>query len=468
MYLSKLIDTSLKIDIQGITSDSRLVKKDYLFIILSKNNNTMNYVYEAIGNGACAILSEETYTYEIPNIIVDNPLSILKEILPKFYKNYAKQKLIGITGTDGKTSTALFTHHLLDNCAYIGTNGIIYNNKKEHSFLTTPILSTNYALLDYFSTINLNSTIMEVSSEGILNNRIYGLEYDYAVFTNLSHEHLNTHKTMNSYLETKIKLFNQLKKSGLRIINNDDIYSSNFISDKNTYTFGIKNKSDYQILNIRFFNDFTLFDFKTPTHLYKDLSINRSEIYNLYNLMPAMIIALCEKIPIDIIKEKIKNIPVIEGRLEKIPNNKDINIYIDFAHTPNALENVLSSVKQKTKGKLIHVFSSAGRKDKTKRPLMGRVSDKYADLIILTSEDPKDEDPKIIINDIKNGISNKKYKCILSREKAIKEALKLARKEDTVIITGKGRENTFVVNNKTYVYSDFDVVTNYLTEKRTN
>jgi UDP-N-acetylmuramoyl-L-alanyl-D-glutamate--2,6-diaminopimelate ligase len=466
MYLSKLIDTSLKIDIQGITSDSRLVKKDYLFVILSKNNNTMNYVYEAIGNGACAILSEETYTYEIPNIIVDNPLSILKEILPKFYKNYAKQKLIGITGTDGKTSTALFTHHLLDNSAYIGTNGIIYNNKKENSFLTTPILSTNYALLDYFSTINLNSTIMEVSSEGILNNRIYGLEYDYAVFTNLSHEHLNTHKTMNSYLETKMKLFNQLKKSGLRIINNDDIYSSNFINDKNTYTFGIKNKSDFQILNIRFFNDFTLFDFKTPTHLYKDLSINRSEIYNLYNLMPAMIIALCENIPIDIIKEKIKNIPVIEGRLEKIPNNKDINIYIDFAHTPNALENVLSSVKQKTKGKLIHVFSSAGRKDKTKRPLMGRVSDKYADLIILTSEDPKDEDPKIIINDIKNGISNKKYKCILSREKAIKKALKLARKEDTVIITGKGRENTFVVNNNTYVYSDFDVVTDYLTEKK--
>jgi UDP-N-acetylmuramoyl-L-alanyl-D-glutamate--2,6-diaminopimelate ligase len=182
--------------------------------------------------------------------------------------------------------------------------------------------------------------------------------------------------------------------------------------------------------------------------------------------MPAMIIALCEKIPIDIIKEKIKNIPVIEGRLEKIPNNKDINIYIDFAHTPNALENVLSSVKQKTKGKLIHVFSSAGKKDKTKRPLMGRVSDKYADLIILTSEDPKDEDPKIIINDIKNGISNKKYKCILSREKAIKKALKLARKEDTVIITGKGRENTFVVNNNTYVYSDFDVVTDYLTEKK--
>ena len=466
MYLSKLIDTSLKIDIQGITSDSRLVKKDYLFVILSKNNNTMNYVYEAIGNGACAILSEETYTYEIPNIIVDNPLSILKEILPKFYKNYAKQKLIGITGTDGKTSTALFTHHLLDNCAYIGTNGIIYNNKKEHSFLTTPILSTNYALLDYFSTINLNSTIMEVSSEGILNNRIYGLEYDYAVFTNLSHEHLNTHKTMNSYLETKMKLFNQLKKSGLRIINNDDIYSSNFINDKNTYTFGIKNKSDYQILNIRFFNDFTLFDFKTPTNLYKDLSINRSEIYNLYNLMPAMIIALFENISIDIIKEKIKKIPIIEGRLEKVTNNKDINIYIDFAHTPNALENVLSSVKQKTKGKLIHVFSSAGRKDKTKRPLMGRVSDKYADLIILTSEDPKDEDPKIIINDIKNGISNKKYKCILSREKAIKKALKLAKKEDTVIITGKGRENTFVVNNNTYVYSDFDVVIDYLTEKK--
>lgn len=468
MYLSKLIDTSIKIDIKGITSDSRLVKKDYLFVILSINNNTMNYVYEAICNGACAILSQEKYTYEIPNIIVDNPLSTLKEILPKFYKNYCKPKLIGITGTDGKTSTALFTYHLLDNCAYIGTNGIIYNNKKESSFLTTPILSTNYALLDYFSTINLNTTIMEVSSEGILNERIYGLEYDYAVFTNLSHEHLNTHKTMDLYLETKKKLFDQLKEKGIRIINNDDKYASFFIKDKNTYTFGIKNKADYQISNIRFFNNFTLFDFKTPTNIYKDLSINRCELYNLYNIIPAMIIALSENISIDIIKEKIKNIPIIEGRLEKVVNNKDINIYIDFAHTPNALDNVLSSVKQKTKGKLIHVFSSAGRKDKTKRPLMGMVSDKYADIIILTSEDPKDEDPKTIINDIKEGILNTKYKCILSRERAIIKALRLARKEDTVIITGKGRENTFTINNNTYIYSDFDVVKEYLNKKRTN
>lgn len=462
MQLSKLIKTSLKIDIKGITSDSRLVKQDYLFVILSKNNNTMNYVYEAIGNGACAILSQEVYTYEIPNIVVDNPLSILKEMLPKFYKNYHKQKLIGITGTDGKTSTALFTYHLLDDSAYIGTNGIIYNNEKQNNFLTTPILSTNYALLDYFSTINLKTTIMEVSSEGILNERIYGLEYDYSVFTNLSHEHLNTHKTMDLYLETKKKLFNQLKKNGLRIINNDDIYASYFIKDKNTYTFGIKNESDYQIMNIRFSDNTTIFDFKTPSNIYKDLSINRSELYNLYNIMPAMIIALCENISIDVIKDRIKNIPIIEGRLEKIPNNKDIDIYIDFAHTPNALENVLSSVKNKTKGKLIHVFSSAGKKDKTKRPLMGSVSEKYADIIILTSEDPKDEDPKTIINDIKLGITNKKYKCIISREKAIIKALKLARREDTVIITGKGRENTFTINNNTYMYSDFDVVNNYL------
>ena len=215
-------------------------------------------------------------------------------------------------------------------------------------------------------------------------------------------------------------------------------------------------------MNIRFSDNTTIFDFKSPSNIYKDLSINRSELYNLYNIMPAMIIALCENISIDVIKDKIKNIPIIEGRLEKIPNNKDIDIYIDFAHTPNALENVLSSVKNKTKGKLIHVFSSAGKKDKTKRPLMGMVSEKYADIIILTSEDPKDEDPKTIINDIKLGITNKKYKCIISREKAIIKALKLARREDTVIITGKGRENTFTINNNTYMYSDFDVVNNYL------
>lgn len=466
MLLSKLINTKLKIDIKGITSDSRFVKTDFLFIILSENNNTMDYVLEAISKGACCILSTIIYTYEIPNIIVSNPLSVLEEMLPKFYKNYNKQKLVGITGTDGKTSTALFTKHLLRDSAYIGTNGIMYNNERKNNFLTTPILSTNYALLDYFSTINIKSTIMEVSSEGILNNRINGLNFDYCIFTNLTHEHLNTHKTMESYLETKKKLFYQLKINGISIINNDDIYSNFFKINKNIITYGINNESDYQILNIRYYDNFTLFDLKTPTDIYSNLAINRCELYNLYNILPSIIVALCEKVSIDYIKEKIKNIPIIEGRLEKIPNDKNINIYIDFAHTPNALDNVLSSVKQKTKGKLIHVFSSAGKKDISKRPLMGHVSSKYSDLIILTSEDPKDENPKDIINDIKKGINKTKYKCIISREKAINKALSKAKKDDTVIITGKGRENTFKIGNDIYVYSDFDVVNNYLEKEK--
>lgn len=468
MYLSELINTTLNININGITSDSRMVKNNYLFVILSENSNTSNYVFEAIKLGASVIISSKLYTSIVPNIVVDNPLNILKDILPKFYKNYNSQKLIGITGTDGKTSTALFTHHLLDTSAYIGTNGIMYNNIKENNFLTTPILSTNYELLDYFSTININTTIIEVSSEGILNDRIYGLKFDYCVFTNLSHEHLNTHKTMKCYLDTKKKLFNQLKDTGISIINNDDEYVENFRIGTNIITYGINNKSDYQISNINYYDKYTSFNLTTPKNIYTDLIINRSELYNLYNILPAIIIAEKENIPFHIIKEKISSLPIIDGRLEEIPNTQDINIYIDFAHTPNALDNVLSSVKRKTKGKLIHVFSSAGKKDKTKRPIMGLVSSKYADLIILTSEDPKDEDPINIINDIKQGITNANYKCILSRQDAIEEALKTANKNDTIIITGKGRENTFIINNNTYVYSDFDVVNEYLKEKKAN
>lgn len=466
MYLNELIDTLLDINIDGITSDSRMVKNNYLFVILSENNNTYKYIDDAIKNGAVVILSNKKYEVNIPNIVVDNPFDILKDILPKFYKNFYKPKLIGITGTDGKTSTSIFTHHLLNNSSYIGTNGIMYNNIKKDSFLTTPILSTNYELLDFFSTININTAIMEVSSEGILNNRIYGLAFDYCVFTNLSHEHLNTHKTMKCYLETKKKLFSQLKENGISIINNDDIYADEFKQHKNVITYGLNNESDYQITNIRFFDKYTSFDFKTPNNIYNNLIINRTELYNLYNIMPAMIIA--EKMNIDIytIRERIATLPIIDGRLEEIPNNFDINIYIDFAHTPNALDNVLSSVKRKTKGKLIHVFSSAGKKDKTKRPIMGLVSSKYADLIILTSEDPKDEDPINIINDIKKGIISTDYKCVVSRKNAIIEALSIADKDDTIIITGKGRENTFIIDNNIYVYSDFDVVNEYLKEKK--
>lgn len=248
----------------------------------------------------------------------------------------------------------------------IGTNGIIYDKEIIDNVFTTPILTQNYSLLREFSNLGISYVSMEVSSQGIANKRIEGILYDYAIFTNLSHEHLDTHKTMHNYFLTKLKLFKQLKKQGIMIVNKDDYYAKFFEKYSNVIYYSLFSPSDYQAIHIRYYQNHTVFDLKAKDFVLENLRVNRTEEYNIYNILPAIIIALKEGLDVNLLYELLLDLPIIPGRLEKVPVKYPFDVYIDFAHTPNALKNVLSALRKKAKRNIILVCGAAGNKDKTK------------------------------------------------------------------------------------------------------
>lgn len=452
------------IDITGVATDSRFVKPGDIFIpIQGKNFLGTEFYIDAITKGAVAIISKKEYAnLTVPIIIVDNLEKELDYLIDIFYgKPYNDIKLIGVTGTDGKTSVSTLTNYLLNhisNCANIGTNGITYNNKYIDNIFTTPLLVENYKLLKTFVEDDIKYTTMEVSSQGIANNRIKNILFDYAIFTNLSHEHLDTHHTMNNYFLTKLKLFKQLKPSGVMIVNKDDHYAKFFEKYENVVYYSIFTPSNYQAINIKYYKNHTVFDLKTNEYILENIRVNRGEEYNIYNIIPSIIVALYEGIDINLLYKLLFDLPVIPGRLEKVPVKYPFDVYIDFAHTPNALKNVLKSMRKKTNKQIILVCGAAGNKDKTKRPLMGNIALEYADFTIFTSEDPRNENPLDIIKEMISDIDYTKdnYKIVVNRTDALTYAFKIAKKDDIILVTGKGRENYFEENNLIIPYSDFD------------
>lgn len=452
------------IDITGVATDSRFVMPGNLFLPLSGTNFSGNeFIIDAINKGAVAIISNEVMeNLVVPVIIVDDVEKELMRLVDIIYqKPYNELTLIGATGTDGKTSVSTLTNYLLNSfssCANIGTNGITYKNEVMDNLFTTPLLTENYRLLRTFVDNHIQYASMEVSSQGIANNRIKGILYDYAIFTNLSHEHLDTHKTMHNYFLTKLKLFKQLKKDGVMIVNKDDHYAKFFEKYPNVIYYSLFTPSDYQAINIKYYPNYTIFDLKGKNILLENIKVNRSEEYNIYNIIPPIIISLKEGINIQLLYELLVDLPIIPGRLEKVPVKYPFDVYIDFAHTPNALKNVLKAMRKKTSKQIILVCGAAGNKDKTKRPLMGSVATEYADFTIFTSEDPRNEDPLEIIKQMTGDLdlSKDNYKIIVNRTDALTYAFKIAKKDDIILVTGKGREDFFEENNIIIPYSDFD------------
>ncbi len=471
MYLSDLFEEAPMIKITGITSDTRFLQPGDLFIPQKGSNfDEGDFIIEAIQKGAAAILTAKPhYNATIPIIVRKNSFDELKRCLKFFYGAPWNQiKMIGVTGTDGKTTTSSMFNHIINSfssCAYIGTNGIKYKNNHFKNYFTTPPLSENYRLIDLFTKENIQYLALEVSSQGIVNHRIEDILFDYTIFTNLSHEHLDTQKTMENYFLSKLELFKQLKPKGKILVNNDDEYAPRFNEFNDVITFGIYNYADYRAENIRYGNKYTTFDLQTPSYMLKNIKINRNEEYNIYNVLPAIIIGLFEKMPINTLYKAVATIPVVDGRLELISTNTPFKIYIDFAHTPNALANVLSNLKRKTKGNLIVVCGAAGKKDPTKRPLIGKIACEIADMVIFTSEDPRTESPEDIIKDLQKEVRTSNYKSIIDRYSAIKEGISLAKPNDTVIVTGKGRETTAEIGDTIYNYSDVESIFNILNEQ---
>lgn len=448
------------IEIEGITSNSKEVKKNYLFVaICGSKHNGLEFVNEAIENGASLIVCSNPIDFNIPSIRVPDTKVEYIRLLQLFYNyNPIDHNIIGITGTDGKTTTALMLHHIMNfenHSSYIGTNGIQYHSKNIPTINTTIDPKSFYYTLEEFINNDIKYTVMEVSSEGIKDKRVSQLYFNGAIFTNLTHEHLNTHKTMKSYFETKLKLFESLDSEALCVINSDDYYGRKIISHTKAkiITYGMK-KALYMAKNIFLYKEKIRYDLYYKNIFLDKITIYLFGTYNVYNSLAAIAYAYEFGIPLKTIKSRLLNMDKIDGRFERFFYNQNTFI-VDFAHTPNALNQLLSNLKKINHNKLIVILGSAGEKDWTKRHLMGSIATNIADIVIFTSEDPKNESLIDILADLtKNAKDN--YYLSYDRKEAIKLGISLLTRNDILVVAGKGNElhenikGQLVFHNDTY------------------
>lgn len=453
---------NIKEDIRfkDIKDDSRLVKKnDLFFAIKGKNYNGEKYISEAIENGASYIISKR-YLPSYPSMQVEYPKELLNSMLNFYYTKHKFLHNIAVTGTDGKTTTSYLLNHVLNDVSrsiLIGTNGIYFLKKHFKTSNTTPSNSIIYEALESAFFHKAQYSVIEMSSEGILNNRGLFLEFDGLIFTNISHEHLNTHKTMKKYLNCKLSLAKCLKPNSLILINHDMNYY-NYVRKKlhgHIMTYGI-NGGDFRAKNIHLSLNKTTFDVYYKGYYLGQINTNLFGEYNIYNLLSAIAYLYEMGIPFSQIKKSLSQKLKIAGRFEFFNENNRYYI-IDFGHTPNGIKSTLLSLNKIKKGRIITILGAQGNKDKTKRPLIGKFATALSDITIFTSEDPKDERITNILSDLTKKTTNTYY-ITLYRDEAIRLGVSLMKENDILIIFGKGHENTERYGNYIFHHSDLKLL----------
>lgn len=448
----------------NIKNNSKEIKKNDIFICTHDNIcDRHNYISDAVKNNAKTIIVDENlYSLDVPTIRVNNTNDTYYQIFNDYYKHPLDDiVLIGITGTDGKTSVATIIYQLLNNfynTAYIGTNGFKYNDKYIKLKNTTPDLAS---LFKYFAICRDNKikyVVMEVSSEGLLHNRCHNINFNRSIFTNITVDHLNVHKNFNNYLNSKIKLFKQT--NGLSILNKDDLSYKKIKKHCMKYiTYGLNKNCNYRFYDIENFSNYTLFKLKYKNNIYK-IKSPYIGIFNVYNLVASIALINSFGINISDIIKYIPNLNDVDGRINIIKFEK-FNVIIDYAHTINATYEVLNLFYNNKKGRLITVVGCAGGRDKSKRSKIGELVTSYSDKVYFTMDDPRYEDVYDIYKDMINNVSSNNYEFIKNRKKAIKKALNNALDDDTILILGKGKDDYMLIKNKYKKYSDYQVVKNY-------
>ena len=487
-------------EIKGVASDHRKVKPGYAFICYQGLNvDGHSFIDGAIQNGAIAIISEKR-TPELPNdvtgIITPNGRKAQAISAANWHGNPAKRlKLTGITGTNGKTSTAHLTDGILKaqglKTAVLGTVGHTFDAKDSTlngnrpskieipALLTTPDAFQLHAMLKQIADAGIEHVIMETSSQGLAQHRLTGLTYHTAVFTNLTQDHLDYHGTMENYLAAKLMLFDQLSPQGVAILNADsptaDRIVKHIASHENILTYGIKKEADLKAQDIEISLKQLAF-----TAVSKGNSINVSgplfrEIkakihllgaYNVYNALAAIGIGLCYNCSAAAIRKGLAT-TVVPGRFERVnqptEQDKDFAVIVDYAHTPDGLENVLTAAREIAEGRLISVFGCGGDRDRGKRPKMGSISTQIADVSVITSDNPRTENPDEIISEIVSNLPHDAaYLCISERREAIRHAIMDAHPGDVVVIAGKGHENYQEIHGERFPFDDREVASEIL------
>lgn len=448
-----------------IKTDSRKVVKGDTFIALRGiNDDGHNYVEDAIKRGASLVVVEEG-EYSVPSLIVNDTHEYLTNLLKEIYYDEIKNmKLIGMTGTNGKTTSCFILASSLNKlgikCGYIGTIGFYINEKIGDLKNTTPDILEMYEMLLKCHDEGCEYVVMEVSSQALSMHRVDDILFDYAVFTNLTKDHLDYHLDMKNYCLAKQKLFKQIKEDGYAIINIDDDYKNYFLlPNNNNITYGF-NKANCQIDKYKYDNQITNFSLinNDKEEKYKTNLIGK---YNVYNLTIMIIILKSIGIDYENIKKEVLEAKAPNGRMDTI-TYKSNKIIIDYAHTPDAVNKVINAVKELNPRKIITIIGCGGNRDKTKRPEMGKCAIENSDYVIFTSDNPRNENPIDIIKDMIQSLDKKKYEIEINRKEAIKKGIQKLGENDILLVLGKGHENYQLINNEKIYFSDKDTVLDIL------
>ena len=458
------------ITVKKVTNDSRKVERGGLFTALSGYSvDGYKFIDEAIGRGARIIISEKDFAVKdnVIKVLVKDTRSAAPLIAANFYRNPSKRlKIVGITGTNGKTTITYIIENILKAAkiptGVIGTINYRILGRKMPSRNTTPGPFELQALFGEMLKRGVKDVVMEVSSHSLDQGRVDQVSFDVGIFTNITKEHLDYHKTINKYFDAKARLFHKLKKNGFAVLNNDDSMVAGLKKriKANLLTYGLNHRSDVMASNIRLSVDSSIFTVKTLKGSF-EVKTKLIGKHNISNILASVAAAIALRIPLDIIKKGVESLDAVPGRLEIIDAGQPFKVFVDYAHTEDALYNVLSLFRGIVPDrKIITVFGCGGNRDSSKRPLMGAVACKFSDRVILTSDNPRFEDPSGIIAQIESGIKGKflNYDIVEERQDAIHRALKLASHGDVVVIAGKGHEKYQIIKDRTIPFDDCRVV----------
>ena len=435
--------------ITGICGSSKHVAPGHLFIAKKgREFNGANFIKEAFKQGAAAVLTDTYYPFLKITQVIYSDLASLEVVLASRYYNFPSNKLclIGITGTNGKTTTAYLLHDLLSTkqscCGLMSTIDTVIGTHRFPSVLTTPDLLSNYRFLHEMVLLGAQYAVMEVSSHALDQGRVQGLDFDVGIFTNLGRDHLDYHVTSQAYLEAKAKLFALLQSPHhLAVINQDDQAASYIISHSfcPIITYGMHKQAMVRFENAQLTLDGTEFEVIYHDHRFL-IQTSLIGYFNIFNCLAAMSVALSKGLTVEEIQKKLRHFKGVPGRLEKIPNSKGIHLFVDFAHTPEAMREVLQTLHQLKQGKIITIFGCGGNRDRGKRAQMARAAEKFSDYVIITSDNPRFEDPVDICQEVAVACDFKRCFIEIDRKKAIQRGIVMAEQGDIVCIAGRGAE----------------------------
>ena len=463
------------VEIQGIQADSRKVKPGDLFIcVRGLVSDGHKYAATAVEAGAAALVVEEALPLDVPMLVVKDARHALSAIAACFngYPS-SRLKVIGVTGTNGKTTSTYIMEKILSDRGYI--TGLMGNIEMRIGNTSYPTGSTNtreplelQESLRRMADAGVQYCLMEASSHALDLGRVKETRFRTALFTNLTQDHLDYHKTMDNYRQAKGLLFSRLGNGGVSdpdgrsyaVLNADDPASAYFAAQTaaEVVTYGVEQAADVSARDIRITSQGTFF--RLCTWLGEvDVNLRLVGKFNVYNALGAVAVCLLEGVSLEHAVKSLESIPPVEGRMEAVGEDQDFQILVDYAHTPDGLENALAAVKEVAEGKVITVFGCGGDRDRTKRPIMGRIAARFSDYVFVTSDNPRSEDPEAILRDIEPGVleggfTPESYRLVADRREAIQLAIEMASPKDVVLIAGKGHETYQIINGATHHFDD--------------